>query len=163
MHSPAFVFGASVVVLGALAAPRAAGAAETVVTTVVATATVSSRTSLAVSTDLLQFEVTTPEEPAVATVDFVAGARTHGRAQVLLTIEPVRAIGGPGGAADVDAAMSFAGTGDATLTGLVRARGPAVAARWSGSGRRSGQLVFSLRASAPGNYTLPVRFVLSAP
>jgi hypothetical protein len=163
MRSPTLVFAASVVVL-CTAALGATRAAETISTTVVATAQVSSRTSLTVSTDLLHFEVTTPGQPATVTVDFVAGARTPGRSQVVLTIEPMRAIGGPGGAADIDTAVSFAGTGDGTLTkGFLRPAGAAVAARWAGSGRRSGQVVFSLRSSASGTYTLPVRFVLSAP
>ena len=41
--------------------------------------------------------------------------------------------------------------------------GPSVAARWNGSGRRNGRLVFTLRAPTASAYTVPVRFVLAAP
>jgi hypothetical protein len=38
-----------------------------------------------------------------------------------------------------------------------------VAGRWIGSGLRTGRLTFALRSAVAGTYSLPVRFVLSAP
>ena len=81
----------------------------------------------------------------------------------MLSVEPVRSLDGPGGAADVESSVSLAGQGEGTLTGAVGFAGPTVAGRWVGSGLRTGRLVFSLRVAASGRYTLPVRFVLSAP
>jgi hypothetical protein len=96
-------------------------------------------------------------------VEFVASARTHGQGEVVLTVEPVRGIEGPGGASDLDAAVAFSGDGAGTQTGLLRTADPVVAGRWTGSGRRTGRLRFSLNTDTIGAYSLPVRFVLSAP
>ncbi len=137
-------------------------ASERATATVAASAQFNTRTSLIVSTDTLRFDVTTAGTPALVSVDFVAGARTRADGEVVLTVEPVRAVEGPGGAADVEASVEFAGEGEGTLAGQI-APAPVVAGRWTGSGRHAGRLRFSLRAGAPGAYTLPVRFVLSAP
>ena len=145
----------------AVAAP--AGAQETRTATVQANARIGSRTSLTVSSEQLRFDLSDANQPAVATVDFVAGARTQPGGEVVLTVETVRSLEGPGGAADVDASISLAGSGEGTLDGATLSSGPVVAGRWTGSGRRSGRLSFTLRAAAPGTYTLPVRFILSAP
>lgn len=150
-------------VAATLLAATSAVASDIATTTVAATAQLGARTSLTVSTDLLRFDVTGSDTPAIATVDFVAGARTRSDGEVVLTVEPLRAIEGPGGAADADAAVEFAGDGTGTLAGRLEAAAPAVAGRWIGSGRRTGRLRFSLRSPASGAYTLPVRFVLSAP
>lgn len=99
----------------------------------------------------------------MVTVDFTAGVRTHAGAEVVLTVGSLRAIEGPGGAADVEADVTFTGDGAGTLSGTLLGHRPVVAGRWSGGGSRSGRLAFTLRASASGIYTLPVRFVLSAP
>jgi hypothetical protein len=80
-----------------------------------------------------------------------------------LSVEPLRAIDGPGGAADVETSLSFQGSGDGTLAGPLSPDTQAVAGRWLGSGLRTGRFVFSLRAAAPGSYTVPIRFVLSTP
>lgn len=144
-----------------LAGPSPVSAADAATTSVVVTAQFSSRTSLRVSTDLLQFDVAAPNQPATAGVDFSAGARTHSGGEVLLSIEQLGGIAGPGGASDVESSVSFAGEGDGTLDGALV--GTAVAGRWTGSGLRQGRLVFALRAGASGNYLLPVRFILSAP
>ena len=146
----------------ALLAPPVAMASGSDAKTVLVSATFASRTSLKVSSQLLQFEVAESGE-AVAAIDFSAGARTQAGAEVMLTVEPARAVEGPGGAADVDTAVTFAGEGEGTRSGALIAHAPAVAGRWNGSGLRTGRMGFALRSAAPGRYSLPVRFVLSAP
>jgi len=144
----------------AIAVPAAAS--DAVTASIAVTVQVSSRTSLRVSSELLEFADAGGTTPTAA-VDFRAGARVAAGSDVVLTVEPLRAIDGPGGAADVDAAVSFSGEGDGTLTGSLAPTQPAVAGRWHGSGLRQGRLVFTLHASAAGVYSLPVRFVLSTP
>lgn len=145
------------------AASSSISASERATQTVAASAQFNTRTSLIVSTDTLRFDVPTAGTPAVIDVDFVAAARTRADGEVVLTVEPLRTIEGPGGAADIEASVAFAGEGAGTLAGLIAPSSAAAAGRWTGSGRRTGRLRFSLRAGAPGAYTLPVRFVLSAP
>ena len=157
---PIFV---GVVAASLLSAASPVSAAETATASASVSAQFSSRTSLKVSTDLLHFEVVEPGQPATATVDFAAGARTQAGAEVLLSIEQLHAAQGPGGASDIESSVSFTGDGAGTLDGALVAAGPAVAGRWIGSGMRQGRLVFALRAGASGNYMLPVRFILSAP
>ncbi len=146
-----------------LAGSRGATAADTANASVVVNAQFSSRTSLKVSTELLQFDVARPDQPALAAIDFLAAARTQAGAEVVLSVEPLRGLEDPGGAAGVESSMTFAGEGDGTLGGVVASAGPTVAGQWVGSGRRAGRLLFSLRAGATGAYTVPIRFVLSAP
>ena len=124
---------------------------------------VAARTSLKVSSDLLQFDVTRPGAPATAAIDFSAGARTAAGSDIVLSVEPLHAIDGPGGAADVEGAITVAGQGQGLVSGHVHPVKSTVVGRWNGSGLRTGRLVFTLRAHAPGNYAMPVRFVLSAP
>ena len=143
--------------------PSAASAADDATASLMVSARFASRTSLKVSAEVLHFDVEEPGQPATASVDFSAGARTGLGEEVLLSVEPVRAVGGPGGAADVESAVSFEGVGQGTVRGAVRSHVPTVAARWNGSGLRSGRLVFTMRAGARGHYSLPVRFVLSTP
>ena len=157
------LFFAGVVAASVLAAASPVSAAETATASAVVSAQFSSRTSLKVSTDLLHFDVAGPGQAATATVDFAAGARTQAEAEVLLSIEQLHAVQGPGGASDLEWSVSFAGEGAGTLAGALVATGSAVAGRWIGSGLRQGRLVFALRAGASGNYILPVRFILSAP
>ena len=156
-------FFAAVMAASLLLAASPVSAAETATASVVVSAKFASRTSLKVSTNLLRFELAGPGQPATATVDFAAGARTLAGAEVLLSIEQLRSVEGPGGASDLDSSVSFAGEGAGTLAGALIATGPAVAGRWIGSGLRQGRLVFALRAGASGNYIVPVRFILSAP
>ncbi len=151
------------VVLIACVGAAPSSASERATQTIGASAQFHSRTSLSVSTDVLRFDVTSAGLPATIDVDFVAAARTRTDGEVVLTVEPVRAIEGPGGAADVEASVAFAGEGAGTLAGQIAPSSAAAAGRWTGSGRRTGRLRFSLRAGAAGAYTLPVRFVLSAP
>jgi len=151
----------SVVVIAWIGVPNVASA-DTASRALTVSATFSSRTTLKVSADLLRFEVASGQ-PATAIVEFSAGTRTQSGAQVVLSVEPLRGLEGPGGAADVETSVSFAGHGEGTLNGMLRAAGPTVAGQWIGSGMRHGRLVFALQAGAPGTYTVPVRFVLSAP
>jgi hypothetical protein len=138
-------------------------AAESATASVVVTAQFASRTSLKVSTDLLQFDVTAPDQSAVATVEFSAAARTQHGGEVVLTVEQVGPLNGPGGAADVETSLMVSLLGSGGSTGELDPSAQIVAGRWVGSGRRTGQLAFSLRSSVPGAYSVPVRFVLSAP
>jgi hypothetical protein len=123
---------------------------------------VSARTSLRVSSDVLQFTIDESGADASAVVDFTAAARVPGGSGIVLTVEPLRAVEGPGGAADVETAVTFAGEGEGTLAGSL-STGAADAAKWRDSGTHTGRLVFTLHASAPGVYSVPVRLVLSTP
>jgi len=133
------------------------------VATLTMTAEVHARTALRVSSSLLRFEVEEPGARAVASVDFVAAARTRREGEVVLTIWPERWVEGPGGAADVEASITFSGDEPGTFGGELAPATRVTAARWIGSGRRTGRLVFTLRAGAQGTYLLPVQFVLTAP
>jgi|SRR5882672_11081882 len=156
-------FLSSVVVTSAVLSVATIASAETASGTVVVAATFNSRTSLNISTDVLQFDVVAASEPAVATVDFSAGARTVAGAQVVLSIEPIQDVHGPHGPADAESSLTFSGVGEGTLSGTVASSGLTAAGRWTGSGLRHGRLVFALRATAVGSYNVPVRFVLTAP
>jgi hypothetical protein len=116
-----------------------------------------------VSSELLQFDVTQAGGTATAAIDFSAGARTPSQGEIVLTVEPVRGLTGPGGAADVDAAVSVTGEGEGLLSARVDATRSTIIGRWHGSGLRQGRLVFTLNAPAAGTYSMPVRFVLSTP
>jgi hypothetical protein len=161
----------SAVVMAAVQSVATIASAETASTTLRVVATFNSRTSLSVSADVLQFEVVSAGDPAVAMVDFSARARTAGSAQVVLSVEPLQDVQGPSGPAlssvegpaALQASLTFSGVGEGTLSGAVAPSGLTVASRWTGSGLWHGTLMFALRATAPGKYTVPVRFVLSAP
>jgi hypothetical protein len=122
-----------------------------------------SRTSLSVTSSTLQFHHADPARATVVTIDFTARARTHASGEVILTVEPQRALEGPGGAADLDAEVSFNTEGDGTRLGTLAGRAPSIVGRWTGSGERGGRISFSLRAAARGDYSVPLRFVLTAP
>jgi len=126
-------------------------------------ASVFTRTRLTTSTPVLDFHVPPADTTASAAVEFSAAARTHLGGEVVLTVEPERWLTGPGGAADVDAAVTFAGDTAETLAGALLPQTSSVAGRWVGSGLRDGRLVFTLQTPAPGQYRLPLRLVLSAP
>ena len=146
-----------------MARPDVCLAAESATSAVVVTAQFGSRTSLKVSTEWLQFDVTAGDQSAVAIVDFSAAARTRQSGEVVLTVERAGALSGPGGAADVEASLTVSIRGDGSPVGALDPSGQIVAGRWVGSGKRMGQLAFNLRSSVPGVYSVPVRFVLSAP
>ena len=132
-------------------------------TTVTAIATFAPRPTLTVSSPVLRFRIERGETQAEAAIDFTAAMRAMPDAEIVLTIEAARAIQGPGGAADVDAVVTFTGEGDGVQTAALEANRSVVAARWSGGGQRSGRLLFTLRASAPGVYTVPVSYLLGTP
>ncbi|HEV3485918.1 MAG TPA: hypothetical protein VG106_10960, partial [Vicinamibacterales bacterium] len=146
------VAGAALVLVAAIVAAPAA--AETATASVTVTATFSTRTALNVSAQVLQFDAIDPRRPATASVDFAAKARTLPGGEVVLSVEPLHAVDGLDGPAGIDAAVTFEGHGEGTLPGRVTAARPAVAGRWSGSGRRTGRLIFQLRAAARGSYVV---------
>lgn len=146
-----------------LAVPRVALASDSATATVIVTATFGSRTSLAVSTNVLRFDVANPEQPASGSVEFAANARTPAGSDVVLSFEPLRAVEGPDGLADESASLTFEGIGEGTLGGVVTPAAPTIAGRWSGSGRWNGRFLFALRAGRRGSYTVPFRLVLSTP
>lgn len=129
-------------------------------TTVIATASFAPRPTLAVSSHVLRFRIEPGATQAEAAIDFTAAMRAMPDAEIVLAVEAAKAVQGPGGAADVDAVLTFTGEGDGVQAGTLDANGAVVAARWSGGGQRRGRLVFTLRASAPGVYTVPVSYLL---
>ena len=148
----------------ALALRASAAAAEDVATgNITVNVNVAPRTSLKVSAGVLHFDVTQPGASATAAMEFTAGARLAAGSDVVLTVEPLRGLDGPGGAADVDTALSFVGEGEGLLAGPVAMAHSTIVGRWQGSGLRAGRVIFKLRANAAGVYSLPVRFVLSTP
>jgi hypothetical protein len=140
-----------------VATPPGVEGAESKSSTVAVVAGFGSRTSLKVSSQILQFAVSDPDEPAVAVIEFSAGTRTQSGADVLLTVERLPSMDCPDGTA-----LTFVGEGPGTSAGTLDPVAPTIAARWTGSGLRTGRLKFVLHTS-PGTYTVPVRFVLSAP
>ena len=158
------LFPAAVLTVAALAAPSFAAASDTATSVVVVSANFGSRTSLKVSTELLQFDVTAPGQPASVAVTFSAGARTQTGGEVVLSVEASRAIDGPGGAADVETALSFSGEGDGTLGGPVHGHAPTRCGTLDRQ-RPSNRAAWCSRSvpGAPGVYSVPVHFVLESP
>lgn len=144
------------------AGPRAA-AEDVASKNVTVNVHLATRTSLKVSSHVLRFDVAQSGGTATAALEFTAGARMPAGSDVVLSVEPMRAIDGPGGAADVESDLSFAGEGQGLLAGPVAAAQSTVVGRWQGSGLREGRVIFTLRANAAGTYSLPVRVVLSTP
>lgn len=138
--------------------PALAWGAESIAS-ITAHAQIASRTSLNVSTETLHFTVVAPETPATMSVHFSAASRTHDGAHIVLSVELVQPLGYP---ADGGTALTF-DSGGAGRAGTIVPATSAVVARWTGSGRRTGQVVFALRTRAVGTYSVPVRFVLSTP
>lgn len=139
----------------------AAAAQEAASRSVMVNVNLATRTSLKVSSRLLQFEVTQPGDAATAAIDFTAGARMPAGCDVVLTVEPLNALDGSGETRDAE--LSFVGEGPGMLAGSLTASRSTVVGRWQGSGLREGRVIFRLRASAAGRYSLPVRVVLSTP
>lgn len=146
----------------AIAAP-AADAEEVAAKKVTINVNLAPRTSLKVSSRVLRFDVTQAGGAATAAIEFTAAARLPSGSDVVLTVEPERALDGPGGAADVDADLTFSGEGHGLLAGAIASAHSTVVGRWQGSGLREGRLIFTLRANATGTYSLPIRVVLSTP
>ena len=137
---------------------RVDAASDTMTRTVMGHAQIASRTSLTVSNQLLQFTVPDPAQPALATVDFIAGVRTHAGAEVVLTVEAAAMPAGRG-----ESRLTFSGNGDGVLAGALGPTQSAIVGRWVGSGRRAGRIAFALQAPSAGTYSVPLRFVLSVP
>jgi hypothetical protein len=142
------------VALGAQSGDRSA--------TIIATAAIAPRTSLHVSTRVLEFTVTPGSDEAVAVVEFTSAARALPAAEVFLTVKADGALAGPGGAADVETDLRFAGDVAGTLAGPMSRTEVVTLARWPGGGVRRGRFLFTLRAATPGTYTLPVTFAVNA-
>jgi hypothetical protein len=140
-----------------------ARAAETVTSTISVNVRVAARTSLKVSSQVVRFNVLEPGAPATASIDFSAGVRVRSGADVVMTIESLRPLAGPDGAADVETSIAFDGNGDGLVSGRLDPESPSVAGRWRGSGLRLGRLSLPIRTNAAGTYTLPIRIVLSTP
>ena len=104
------------VVAGLLIVAVNASAAETACGSVTVVATFSSRTTLQVSSDLLQFDVISADAPATASVDFLAAARTHAGGPVVLSIEPIGQSESP----MASASLSFTGDGHGLKSGTRR-------------------------------------------
>ena len=153
--------GLSLAILEAAVAPVWAGASASA--SVQVRVEVHARTVLRVSTYQLRFDVPADAASATAELKFSAAARTRRDGEVMLTVEPERWIEGPGGAADLDALVTFDGDGEGVSGGRLEPSAPSVAGRWLGSGKRDGRLRFTLQARAAGTYHLPVRLVLTAP
>jgi hypothetical protein len=111
-----------------------------------------------VSSHVLVFEVGADNGSAVASIDYVASARTARTGEVILSVEVTRSAEGPGGAADADSMLTL-GEHPTPIAGDA----PVVAERWIGGGSRSGRLVFTFRAAAAGRYLVPMRVSLATP
>ena len=149
----------SVLAMGQTPMPGRASA----VATVSIRADFGSRTSLHVSSSLVQFEVADSVTRQTKVIHFSAAARTIREGEVLLTLEPVGGVQAPErGPAAQDLSVLYEGEGG--NSGTASDAGRHVVGRWTGSGVRGGQVSFTLRgAETPGVYSLSVKFVLSAP
>ena len=152
-------FALAVIVGGAVtgATLSTAEASEAAHASLTVHADVSARTSLTVSSELLQFEIVNPANPSDAVIEFSAGARTRSDGEVLLSVERLAEMEGVGGGNPHQPSVVLSGVAGQIGTA------PQVVRRWSGSGLRHGTLQFVLSARTAGKYRVPVRFVLSAP
>ena len=137
--------------------PRMAAADKTAA--VALGVTIAERTSLHVSTDLLTFVVPQGGTSATAVVAFTAAARALRDADIFLSVQPGAAIDAPRGTCG-DLAITFTGDGPGTQSGVLTS-GVAAAGRWQGSGQHTGRLIFTLHASAPGVYAVPIKFAVT--
>jgi hypothetical protein len=149
----------------AVSATLPVGAAESAQRSLTVRAEVTSRTTLRVSAEVVRFQVMNPAVPATASIDFAAGARTQTAGEVIFTIEPLGWTESPDvdGTAAPEAGAGFGRTVEETTAVDVSTPGRKVAGRWVGSGLRHGTVRFVFRATKPGYYEVPLRFLLSAP
>jgi hypothetical protein len=117
-----------------------------------ATLTFAPRTALTISTPTLHFVVTDAATPAYATVEYSAAARTRADGEVTLVMR-VSGDVAPG------VVLSISGGSDGVAVGEVASRQDVAAARWTGSGLRTGRITVALSAR-PGTYDVPVTFLL---
>src|SRR5919107_4749505 len=129
-----------------LACAPSAGAGETATATINVHVQLASRTSLAVSNDVLHFDVVPGGTSSTAAIEFNAGARVARGADVVLTVESEDGTQG-GAVDDATTSITFEGEGDGTLAGALQGSGPAIAGRWQGSGLRRGRVRFTLHSS----------------
>jgi len=161
----------SAAVLAALvcaAAGAAAGASDQAMAVTLFSATIRTYTSLRLSDQVLTIapRLAGDEGPLQAgSIEFRAAARTSTDGEVILTVEPIAPLASvTGGAADEATTIAFEGSGDGAQNGVLADGRPEMAARWMGSGLRTGRLAFTVHGPvAPQGATLPLRFVLSAP
>lgn len=133
--------------LGAEASANLASASTT------ARAAIGRRIALDLSTSVLQFHVTDASQLAEASVRFAAAARTTANGEVVLLVRVPSDVS--------PMALTVAGGTEGAVLGIVASGDATVVGRWVGSGRRTGELQFQLRA-APGVYSIPVSFRLEA-
>jgi hypothetical protein len=158
MRPSRFAFVLLVGVLDALfVCPPSARGAETTSASVAVRADLATRTSLKVSAQTLQFEVSGPEELPVVEIEFSAGARTRMGGEVLLTAELIDAV------ACLDhRRVTVTGAGAGTIAAALTVGTAIPVARWIGSGLRTGRLTFTVPTPSTA-CAVPVRFVLSTP
>jgi hypothetical protein len=132
------------------------GASDQVATaTIGARANFETRTSLQVSTRVLEFHVTNPEVAAEATLDYIAGVRVQPGAETILQVQTSLPAGGAG------IVLTVGTEGVSADSVAIDGAAPVTAARWDGAGLRTGTLRFSLRG-APGTYRVPINLALNA-
>jgi hypothetical protein len=123
---------------------------------------VSSRMSLHVSTNVLEFVVPDGQATATALVDFTASVRLPSSSAVVLEVEPAQpAVSAHKAVPDPE--ITFAGAGEGMKSGTLPPSASAVAAAWEGSGQRHGRIIFMIHAPGPGVYRVPVHLVLATP
>jgi hypothetical protein len=160
-------FGVLLVAVLSAGAPVLLEGTDQAVATIHFGATVGASTSLRLSSSTLRVEARQPGDTGptmVGSVEYLASARTHTGGDVVLTVEAQRGLEGIVGGPSNDAvAIEFAGSGLGAANGVLHSV-PEIAARWQGSGRRTGRLTFTMRGQGPlSGAIIPLRFVLSTP
>ncbi len=132
------------------------GASDQVATaTIGARANFETRTSLQVSTRVLEFHIANPEVAAEATLDYSAGVRVQPGAETILQVQASLPVDGAG------MVLTVSTEGVPADSVSIEGAFPSTAARWAGAGVRTGRLRFSLRG-APGTYRVPIGLTLNA-
>jgi hypothetical protein len=145
---------------GCLMTASLAGADPVATAALVVRADFRVRTSLTVSSSVLQFVPEGDGVGAAARVDVKASARVRQGADVILLVEPqwTSADAPPG------RVVQFEGVGEGMQRGVLMPGGRAVAGHWSGSGVHSGTVTFRLlEPAAVPDGPLPIQFLLAAP
>jgi hypothetical protein len=118
-------------------------------TTVTASVQVGARAAVQISTDVLVFHIIDAAIPAEARVIFTAGARTRADGEVRLFVSR-----------ELSDSLTMTAS-DGTMQALT-SNEPVMVSRWTGGGRRRGEIRFQL-SGAPGTYRVAVRFFITAP
>ena len=120
--------------------------------------TIAQRSSVRISTSVLQFEVVEGGVAAEAVVSYRVAVRTRPDGGVRLTVEPARTL--EAGDGRVTAGLAVVCGADAVAPALAVGT-PQPVARWRDSGMREGRLRCRLEGTAlPGRYSLPVKFAV---